>query len=292
MKNSVLLWLMLSTFWAATPWADEEEADANQSPFVVNVPLDIGIIVGSMLTVGMPRLLANEFLTPSCGHACDSSNVNFIDRTVIGNHSPTAKTISDMGLVAAVALPFLGDALDVWVSDPADGWGGYGRDALVLGEVAAITSAASNLLNFTFRRPRPMVYDDSIDEETRLSANSALSFPSGHTANAFAMATAYSRLFSQRHPHSPWVIPMYLGTYAMATTVGVMRTESGYHFWSDVTAGAALGVGIGLLVPYLHQRAVAKSTSRSDDTQSVQFLLAPAALPAGGLGATFTAWAL
>jgi hypothetical protein len=38
--------------------------DPNRSPFQVNVPLDIGISVGSMVLGGIPRLFAKETIRP------------------------------------------------------------------------------------------------------------------------------------------------------------------------------------------------------------------------------------
>jgi membrane-associated phospholipid phosphatase len=69
---------------------------------------------------------------------------------------------------------------------------------------------------------------------------------------AFAMATSYSYLFTVRHPRSHFRVPVWVGTHALATTVALLRVEAGRHFWSDVLTGAAVGMGVGLLVPWLH----------------------------------------
>jgi len=229
------------------------EPDTNHSPYQINLPLDLGITVGTLAVGGMPRLFLEEYLQPECGLACDPDQVNSLDRQVIGNHSQTANLLSDIGDGAGWSLPFVIGALDVMISDPVDGWSGYGKDALVYLQTLSVTLCVNNLLSFMIRRPRPLVYDVNRSDEDRLLGDSAMSFPSGHTSSAFAMATAYSYTFTLRHPDSPWVIPVWAGTHALAAATGILRVEAGDHFWTDVAAGAILGIGLGALIPYLHQ---------------------------------------
>ena len=86
------------------------------------------------------------------------------------------------------------------------------------------------------------------------SRDASLSFYSGHSATAFAMATATSRIFMLRHPDSDWVVPLWLGSEALAATTAVLRVEAGKHFWSDVAIGALVGSAVGYLVPEMHLR--------------------------------------
>lgn len=58
------------------------------------------------------------------------------------------------------------------------------------------------------------------------------SFPSNHTANAFASATNLYLRYG-------WEAG--LPAYGVATLVGVGRVEAKKHYWRDVLAGAALG---------------------------------------------------
>jgi len=71
--------------------------------------------------------------------------------------------------------------------------------------------------------------------------------PSGHTANAFAMAT----ILGNRHPKLR--IPLYIG----AGMVGFSRIYLGRHYVSDVLMGATVGTGVGLLV-WQHQLTLLK----------------------------------
>lgn len=62
------------------------------------------------------------------------------------------------------------------------------------------------------------------------------SFPSGHTAQAFAAATFMSKEYGHL---SIWYS---IGAYGVATAVGTMRVMNNRHWVSDVLAGAGIGI--------------------------------------------------
>ena len=95
------------------------------------------------------------------------------------------------------------------------------------------------------------------------------------------MATAYSRIYMMRHPDSPWIVPLWVGTYSVAVMTGVLRTYSGDHFWTDVIAGAITGVGLGLVVPWMHTVELEPATPASK-LSSVHVRVAPMAFERGG----------
>lgn len=66
------------------------------------------------------------------------------------------------------------------------------------------------------------------------------SFPSGHTSQAFAVATVIAE-----HYDSVWIDAL---AYGVAALVGYARVVHGAHFASDVVAGAAIGVAVGKAV--------------------------------------------
>ncbi len=68
------------------------------------------------------------------------------------------------------------------------------------------------------------------------------SFPSGHTAHAFALATVLSRRFGSSHRWVPYM------TYGLASTTAVSRVLERKHWATDVVAGAAVGILAGRLV--------------------------------------------
>ena len=70
----------------------------------------------------------------------------------------------------------------------------------------------------------------------RPDSSAHTSFPSGHTAQAFAGATIFCDEFAQ---HNTWLI---VSAYASATAVGALRILNNRHWASDVIAGAGFGI--------------------------------------------------
>lgn len=70
----------------------------------------------------------------------------------------------------------------------------------------------------------------------RPNGSSYNSFPSGHTATAFAAAELLHQEFKDQ---SPWI--GYAG-FAVATATGTLRMYNNKHWFSDVVAGAGFGI--------------------------------------------------
>jgi membrane-associated phospholipid phosphatase len=94
------------------------------------------------------------------------------------------------------------------------------------------------LLKALVRRSRPFIRLT----QTRIVGYQARgrSFPSGHTSQAFFMAT----LTAQHFHAGIWAV---LLLYALALLVGITRMYAGAHYPRDVLAGAILGSAWGLL---------------------------------------------
>jgi membrane-associated phospholipid phosphatase len=100
-----------------------------------------------------------------------------------------------------------------------------------LGPLAIGVNYAVKLL---VRRPRPV-----LEGLPPLGgAPSSLSFPSAHATSSFAVATAMTR-----------VDELAALAFLLAFVLSLGRPYLGMHYPSDVLAGAALGVLLGLLVP-------------------------------------------
>ena len=107
---------------------------------------------------------------------------------------------------------------------------GDGRAAHVLAEtmVAIVAvNVAQVALKRSFRRARPSGPVSWWD----IHAPDQFSFPSGHTMNAFAVATLVT-------VHVPVAAPL---AFAVAASVGASRVVLELHYVSDVAAGATLG---------------------------------------------------
>lgn len=75
--------------------------------------------------------------------------------------------------------------------------------------------------------------------DTERPDGGARSFPSGHTAAAFAGASYVHYRYGWQ-----WGLP----TYAAAAVVGYSRVEADRHYWYDVVAGAAMANVIAYVV--------------------------------------------
>jgi membrane-associated phospholipid phosphatase len=183
--------------------------------------------------------------------SCDPSRLNALDRTVVGNDSDAWALVSNVGVGVAYGLPLLAEALDVASSDSATKGADFTADALVMAESVAVATGGANVIKYAVRRPRPAQYREGASGG---SLESQLSFPSGHTTSAAAATSAYATTFWLRHPDSPWRFAVIGGAAAITGVTGYGRIGGGWHFYTDVAAGAILGGAVGTVLPLLHRR--------------------------------------
>jgi len=230
--------LSLSIAAAAPARADNEEV------YEFRPEIDVPVMTVSAV-LGLSYLLNEELAPPHCAPRCSPEALPAFDRASAGRYDRNAGTVSDV----AILLTLSGSAL-------LAGLDGGLVDVLVAVQAVLVSSAITVPITMAVSRPRPFVYGDKAPIDERTSGGAALSFPSGHTANAFAAALAVFHGVHARHPNSslPWLV---LGVgLALSTTVGLGRVFGGEHFPSDVVAGAAIGASVGWLVPELHRRRV------------------------------------
>ena len=137
--------------------------------------------------------------------------------------------------------------------------GRAGRRAAVTGVVAlGVNSAIVNLpMKFASGRARPDRESAGVPEQRRVPMPTSSSFPSGHSASAFAFAGAVAGSM-------PGIAVPLRG---LAAAVAYSRVHTGVHFPGDVVVGSLVGAMVGETTSLVgralrHRRARARAPSR------------------------------
>ena len=111
--------------------------------------------------------------------------------------------------------------------------GRRGRQAAGMGLASVgVTASALNLgVKWIVRRPRPDRLAHDVPLPRRVRMPTSTSFPSGHSAAAFAFATGVGQVL----PAAGFPLR------ALAAVVAYSRVHTGVHYPGDVLAGALLG---------------------------------------------------
>ncbi len=146
--------------------------------------------------------------------------------------------LDSLGVFFAVYLPYLLILGFFWILFRQTGW----RKRIFFFAEAAIAVILSRgliteIIRFFYYSPRPFEFLHF----QPLIPESGSSFPSGHAAFYFALATV---LFFY---HRRWGIWYFILSFLN----GVARIFAGVHWPLDVVAGAILGIVCGLLVHWL-----------------------------------------
>ncbi len=214
---------------------------------------------GALLLGGLGAAVAGEVLLnpaplplPSTG---DPSAVNPFDGLAVFPYSEgldiTGGFLQYTGAAAPLALCFflpLESSLEIGV---------------VYAETLSWTFFVKNMIKYLMPRNRPYTYTALLPAAGSGAADWNRSFPSGHTAMAFAAATCGLVIFDEYFPSSPYFWPFAIGSYALAGCTAASRVLSGMHFLTDVVAGALIGTACGFFIPFIHIDAEEKPGSNA-----------------------------
>lgn len=248
--------------------SDPPPASSTATPRVQlrsNLAVDLtvtGVLAASLITWGVaikPNLSA-----PSCT-ICDGSNgkVNAVDdwfRTTFkhGSSEP-AGVVSDIFAYGLAPATGIGLAIAVPMHD------GRGNEApeniLLIVEASLAFAVMQQGLTALVPRERPYVHaQPSPEHESSLQRHSALeSFPAGHNGSAFAIAAAGGTVATMRGYRLAPLVWIAGGAIAFVTTY--LRMAADRHYFTDLTVGAALGIGTGIAIPLLFHRPVGERPS-------------------------------
>ena len=211
-------------------------ADGSQ---VFNLDLKKDIIIGSS---SMSLLLGGHLLRNNSN--LKTEPFNWFDEKLEISYNQNLDGATDYMVASTIiALPFLLDNFDI-------------KSTTTIGvmflEAAFLTYGTKDILKGFISRPRPYNFIDQTPSLLLEDNDRYLSFPSGHTSIAFMNAAFSTYIFSKGSATKTQKMILGISTFSVATTIGISRVLSGVHYPTDVFAGAILGTGIGILVPYLH----------------------------------------
>ncbi|MBE6282715.1 MAG: phosphatase PAP2 family protein [Bacteroides sp.] len=149
-----------------------------------------------------------------------------------------SRTLSHSGILLPVGVPAaMGIYALIQKDEPLL------KDAIYIGTSVIEAVGITYGLKYAFDRQRPYVkYPDKIHP---IDAEDSPSFPSGHTAAAFSLATSLSITYPKWYVIAPSAI--------WACGVGFARINQGVHYPSDVLTGAAIGVGCAFVNVYVNR---------------------------------------
>lgn len=247
---------------------------ASQSSFGVSTSLDVSIGVGSLALVGGNLVWEKQSSFPvySGVPAVALEDLNFLDGIAVFGYNGVVDKASTLATIGLLAVPCVYSLLK------GDAMWGYG---LMYFETVAMTYGLKELAKNLVVRERPYVYGSGAPAEEFSNGDYCRSFPSGHTALAFASATFLTMVMGFDDSASPWRLPVCIGSYAVALGVAASRVLSGNHYITDVLVGALVGAACGVAVPLLHLGDFDSSNSSKEASSTATFGIAPTGIAFG-----------
>jgi len=190
---------------------------------------------------GFTQLLAATLLMMCCAQEMKAQNadIRLLRQTNLHRMEQLDKPmqhISNSSAPASVIIP-AGFAISSLINSNVP----VRNKTFYLVECIAVSAAVSLSLKYAVNRPRPYV---KYPELENFAVKTTPSFPSGHTSNAFALATSMTLAFPRWYVAAPALI--------WAGAVGYSRMHLGVHYPSDVAMGALVGSGSAFLCAWLN----------------------------------------
>jgi membrane-associated phospholipid phosphatase len=213
----------------------------------------------SITSIGAAAWIASEVferdLAPS---RCRWCNANAVDAGVRGGliwrDTTAADTISDV--TGLVLMPFAAVGLDALATAHEGAENNIPEDALIVAEATFLAEDVTQLTKLLVGRERPFVHALAPEQKSQTDDpdNNNVSFFSGHTSEAFALATSAGTVSEMRGYRYAPMIWSVGGTLALVTTY--LRMAADRHWFTDVVVGALVGAGFGFAMPYVFHSAI------------------------------------
>ncbi|MDO9510662.1 MAG: phosphatase PAP2 family protein [Bacteroidales bacterium] len=141
-----------------------------------------------------------------------------------------------------ISLPLMGA---LWAGGQISHNNRLAKTSLLATRAWMMSFLSTGGLKLLIHRSRPYESNNPMDFGGPALSTSNISFPSGHTATAFAAATVFATEYSDQ----PFI---GIAAYSLAGLVGLSRIYDGEHWPSDVIFGAAVGYAIGRTLSKKH----------------------------------------
>jgi membrane-associated phospholipid phosphatase len=262
---------------APTPMAAEPPAAVPAVPAssVPALPYSLTVdatITGAAIVGWVGSELLKGQLAPSTCRWCDPPGFDSSVRDALRwNDTERVNVISYVVPLGVEPLVVFGlDALAAHdaKAPPRAAW----VDGLLISEATAIAMAMNQAVKFVVGRERPFVHalDEADKPNTAHPSDNNVSFYSGHSTFAFAMAVSGGTVASMRgYRLAPWIWGAGL---TIAAVSAYLRIAAERHYFSDVMTGSIIGSLTGFAVPYLFHNPARR------------VMVAPAPLDHGGAG--------
>jgi membrane-associated phospholipid phosphatase len=232
MKNPVafVLVALLTTSLSSTP----SKASLSPEWWKASGAFGVGIATLGVSTLALKVPSACSWCEPP---AFDLS----VSNALISNSRRDIGVASDVLVYGAMPALTLGFAV---YASMGSGYERLALNVLTLLDTLLLNYAVTEIFKRTMARARPEVYFGypNVDQ-----SDAFLSFPSGHTSAAFALAGAASTLaFCEGYSWAPYLA---VGSGLAALGAGYMRIAAGKHWATDVLTGMAIGTVVGVGVP-------------------------------------------
>jgi membrane-associated phospholipid phosphatase len=242
LKNTSLLGLLVAGLLSIAAPAAAQHRDLHRTQPLRYYQVSGGLTLAGF---GLSGLAYLAFRDSPHGSRWNSFHA---DDLVERNFSAAAAAVSDQLLITNLALPLavqMSHGVDVTVANAG----------LIYGQTQSLNSLLVMTAKLAARRPRP--YTQSADPRVRdfarnVGPDSTMSFFSGHASASFSAATTGSILYAARS-ELEWARYTYFGFgYTLAGVTAQLRVCAGRHYRSDIWTGALVGLGMGVLVPWLN----------------------------------------
>jgi membrane-associated phospholipid phosphatase len=211
--------------------------------------LDVSVTAGGAALWLASEALKGELAPGRCRWCRVDAPDAAVRDALVWRDTATANLLSNA--TAFVLLPLATVGLNALAAAHESAGGNVPEDALLVAEAGVVTADVNQLTKMLVGRERPFVHALPPEQKalTGSPSDNNLSFFSGHSSEAFALAVASGTVASM---HGYRWAPMVWGAGgALAATTAYLRIAADRHWLTDVLVGALVGAGIGFTLPYV-----------------------------------------